>query len=88
MRDKRGGILGFVAFILPITMFILNFTLTYGLAEYAKSTLITAAREGSRTYAVTHSVEKGKESSTYIVQNTLLSNLKYFDPANDVIISD
>ncbi len=87
-KGRHGGILGFVAFILPITIFILNFTLTYGLGEYAKSTVITASREAARTYAVTHDADLARQSATYIVKKTLTANPKNFDSRKDVQISD
>lgn len=88
IRDRKGDMLVFVAFILPITLFVLNFTLTYGLGEYAKSTVTTAAREAARTYAVTHDQQKAVDSAKIIVQKTLSSNPKYFDPAKDITLDD
>jgi len=88
VKDRRGDILVFVAFILPITIFILHFTLTYGLAEYAKSTVITASREAARTYAVTHDKDSAFASATYIVQRTLTDNTSCFDPDTDIVVED
>ena len=88
LKDRRGDLLVFVAFILPITIFIINFTLTYGLGEYAKSTVITASREAARTYAVKHDVELAKESARYIVQNTLSDKTANFNPDKDIVLTE
>ncbi len=88
LKDRRGDLLVFVAFILPITLFIINFTLTYGLGEYVKSTVITASREAARTYAVKHDVELAKESARYIVQNTLSDKTASFDPDKDIVLTE
>lgn len=77
-----------VAFIIPITVFILHFTLTYGLAEYSKSTVITAAREAARTYAVSHNQSDAVASAVHIIQGTLSASPEYFNPSRDVAVFD
>ncbi len=88
IKDRRGEILSFVAFRLPLTLFILLFTLTYGLAEHAKINVITAAREGARTYAVTHDKNAALQSVKQIVENTMAKDSKYFNPDKDVVLAD
>lgn len=86
LKDRRGDILVFVAFILPITLFIIHFTLTYGLGEYAKSTVITASREAARTYAISHNTETARESARHIVQSTLSNKTECFNPQSDIVL--
>lgn len=87
-KDRRGDLLVFVAFILPITLFIINFTLTYGLGEYAKATIITASREAARTYAVSHNSDVAKESARHIVQSTLSNKTECFNPHSDIALTE
>lgn len=88
IKDQRGDTLVFVAIILPMILFILNFTLTYGLGEYSKSTVITASREAARTYAVKHDADMARESAKTIVEGTLSGNKKCFNADSDIVLTE
>ncbi|GBF34100.1 hypothetical protein DCCM_3212 [Desulfocucumis palustris] len=88
LKDRRGDIMVMVVFIIPITLFLLNFMLTYGLAEYSKSTLITASREAARTYAVSHDRELARTTAENIITQTLNSDREYFNPGSDIVLFD
>ncbi|MFX4261197.1 TadE/TadG family type IV pilus assembly protein [Pelotomaculum propionicicum] len=88
VKDQKGDVLVFVAIILPIILFILNFTLTYGIGEYAKSTVITASREAARTYAVKHDADMARESARTIVEKTFSVNENQFNPETDIVLTE
>jgi len=68
--DERGEIMEFV-FIFPITLFLIFFAITWGMAVYTKSATVTASREAARAYAVYHDEELAKQVAADMMASTL-----------------
>ncbi|GAB6159346.1 hypothetical protein JCM39194_25470 [Desulfotomaculum varum] len=87
MRDKKGEVIGFVVFFLPIIIFLINFTLTYAAYQISGSVVVTAAREGARTYAVKDDAGLAKSAAENVIKKSLNDKIEYFNPSHDVQLS-
>lgn len=92
LKDRRGEVIEFVAIVLPLLIFMIYFTLTYGFIAFSKSTLTTATAQTARTYAIAMkntseeemlALEQAKETA----RNYMLLGKDYFDPDNDMTIT-
>jgi hypothetical protein len=87
LLNNRGNTLVTVAFIIPILVFCMHYLLTWGMAVYCKSTVVTAAREAARAYAVYNDEDAARAVAKDIVQRTVSTREDLFDPERDILLS-
>lgn len=68
--NERGDVLEFVL-IFPITLFLIFFAITWGMAVYTKSATVTSSREAARAYAVYHDEDLAKKVAADMMASTL-----------------
>lgn len=88
LLNNKGNTLVVVAFIIPIMVFCMHYLLTWGMAVYCKSTVVTAAREAARAYAVYNDEDAARAVARDIVNRTISTRDNLFDPEKDIVLTE